>query len=274
VTPSAPTNPRLPGEGLTGKTALVTGGTRGIGLAIVELLVEGGARVVVTARKQPELDRIAERFGHRVTVVRGGVDTPGHPEAAVRAGIEQFGSLDILVNNAATNPQYGALTDIDLSAFDKVMAVNLRAPLVFSRHAWSAWMAEHGGSIVNIASTGAFRIAPNTGAYNISKAGLVQLTRQLALEMAPKVRVNAVAPAVVRTEMASNHGEDPDLGADYPLGRIGEPLDVSAACAYLLSDAASWVTGTVLTLDGGALLLKGTGRSLATERGPRQVKSR
>jgi NAD(P)-dependent dehydrogenase (short-subunit alcohol dehydrogenase family) len=242
----------------TGKTALVTGGSRGIGLAIVELLVGGGASVVVTARKQPELDEVVERFGQRVVVVRGGVDNPGHPEAAVRAAVDQFGSLDILINNAATNPQYGPLTEIDLSAFDKVIAVNLRAPLVFSRHAWSGWMAEHGGSIINVASTGAFRIAPNTGPYNISKAALVHLTRQLALEMAPGVRVNAVAPAVVRTDMASSQTGGHDLGARYPLGRLGEPEDVAGACGYLLSDTATWVTGTVLTLDGGVLLLKGT----------------
>jgi NAD(P)-dependent dehydrogenase (short-subunit alcohol dehydrogenase family) len=163
-----------------------------------------------------------------------------------------------LVNNAATNPQYGSLMDTDLSAFDKVIAVNLRAPLVFSREVWQEWMMEHGGSIVNVASTGAFRIALNTGSYNISKAALVHLTRQLALEMAPKVRVNAVAPAVVRTDMASNQVEGSELGDQYPLGRVGEPEDVAAACSYLLSHAASWVTGTVLTLDGGVLLLKGT----------------
>jgi 3-oxoacyl-[acyl-carrier protein] reductase len=241
-----------------GKSAIVTGGTRGIGLSIVELLVREGASVVVTARKQAELNEVGERFADRVAVVCGGVDAPGHPEQAVRTGIERFGSLDILVNNAATNPQYGPMTDTDLSAFDKVIAVNLRAPLVFSREVWSQWMAEHGGSIVNIASTGAFRIAPNTGSYNISKAALVQLTRQLALEMAPKVRVNAVAPAVVRTAMASTQVQGDELADQYPLKRVGEPEDVAAACGYLLSDAASWVTGTVLTLDGGVLLLKGT----------------
>ena len=194
--------------------------------------------MVVTARKQLELEQVADRFGDRVAVVCGGVDAPGHPADVVAKGIDHFGSLDILVNNAATNPQYGSMMDTELSAFDKVIAVNLRAPLVFSREVWKRWMQAHGGSIVNVASTGAMRIAPNTGSYNISKAALVQLTRQLALEMAPNVRVNAVAPAVVRTGMASTQFDGSELGDQYPLGRIGEPEDVAAACGYLLSDAA------------------------------------
>jgi 3-oxoacyl-[acyl-carrier protein] reductase len=239
--------------------AVVTGGTRGIGRAVVNLLVGAGARVVVTARKQEELSQLSDAYGASVATICGGVDHKGHPEVAASTAVTAFGSLDILVNNAGTSPQFGPLVEADLGAFDKTIAVNLRAPLAFTQAAWRVWMRQHGGAIVNVASIGAFCVARSVGSYNVSKAGLVKLTEQLALELAPNVRVNAVAPGVVRTELNRAQAEDGsvgDPGRAYPLGRLGRPSEVAHAVAYLLSDTAAWITGTTMVIDGGSLLTR------------------
>jgi len=219
-----------------GKVALVTGGSRGIGEAIAtELLDSGAAGVVITGRKQAGLEEAAERIGggERLEIVVGGADDP---------------------NNAGTNPVAGNITDIDLGAVDKTWAVNQRGPLVFAREAWSRWMREHGGAIVNVASVGGLVPGPLLGAYNVSKAALIFMTRQLAFEMAPKVRVNAVAPGIVKTRFSRllwEMNEDAAAGL-HPLHRLGEVEDVAAAVMFLASDAASWITGATVPVDGGA----------------------
>ncbi|MFZ0494030.1 MAG: SDR family oxidoreductase [Acidimicrobiia bacterium] len=240
-----------------GKVALVTGGSRGIGEAIAtELLDSGAAGVVITGRKQAGLEEAAERIGggERLEIVVGGADDPNHATTAIQETISRFGSCDILVNNAGTNPVAGNITDIDLGAVDKTWAVNQRGPLVFAREAWSRWMREHGGAIVNVASVGGLVPGPLLGAYNVSKAALIFMTRQLAFEMAPKVRVNAVAPGIVKTRFSRllwEMNEDAAAGL-HPLHRLGEVEDVAAAVMFLASDAASWITGATVPVDGGA----------------------
>jgi NAD(P)-dependent dehydrogenase (short-subunit alcohol dehydrogenase family) len=244
--------------GFDGKVALVTGGTRGIGEATARTFLEAGAAgVAITSRKPENLDAAVERLaaGDRLLPLEARADDDAAAHAAVAAVVNRFGAIDILVNNAGTNPATGALSDVDLGAMDKTWAVNQRGPVVWSREAWNQWMKSNGGVIVNVASVGGMRPAPVIGAYNTSKAAVIYLTHQLAMEMAPGVRVNAVAPSVVRTRLAALlwEGIEDQTAAAHPLGRIGEPQDVANAIAFLASDAASWITGVVLPVDGGAI---------------------
>ncbi len=237
------------------KVALVTGASRGIGEAVAaELLASGARGVVITSRKPDNVQAAAERLGgDRVLAVVAKADVPDHAELAVGRAVDHFGSCDILVNNAGTNPVAGNFWDVDLGGVQKVFAVNQFGPLLYAREAWRQWMGEHGGVIVNIASIAGLYPSPLLGPYNVSKAALIHLTRQLALEMAPGVRVNAVAPAVVKTVMARALWEDreQEAAAQHPLGRLGLPEDVAAAVVFLASDRATWITGVTLPVDGG-----------------------
>jgi NAD(P)-dependent dehydrogenase (short-subunit alcohol dehydrogenase family) len=240
-----------------GHVALITGGTRGIGLGIAQELVARGARVVVTARKPEELEKVVADLGHDVAAsARGSADDESHQAEAVALALERFGRLDHLINNAAVNPQYGPLVDADLSAVRKVMEVNVTAVLGWTQQAWRAAMREHGGSILNVASVGGFRAGAPIGAYNASKAALIHLTRQLGVELGPTVRVNAIAPAVVKTTFAKAlyEGREDEVAQAYPLKRLGVPEDTAKAAAFLLSDDASWITGETLVVDGGVTL--------------------
>ncbi|MEA2296072.1 MAG: hypothetical protein QOE86_3711, partial [Solirubrobacteraceae bacterium] len=176
--------------------------------------------------------------------------------ACIGFAIERFGGVDIVVNNAGTNPAFGPVVEQGHARFTKTMDVNLWAPILWTQLAWRAWMAEHGGTIINTASVGGLAVRPNLGLYNVSKAALIHLTKQLALELAPKVRVNAVAPGVVRTRLAEAlwKEHEADVAGVTPLGRIGEPADVGAAVAFLASDHAGWITGQTLVMDGGQIL--------------------
>lgn len=250
------TSPFIPT--LNGRTAIVTGASRGIGLAIAQTLAAGGANVVLTSRTKEHAEEAAKQVEGPGTAI--GYQAHATDEDAARTcvafAIERFGSLDILVNNAGTNPAYGPLIDIEKSRFAKTLDTNLWGPILWTSLAVKAWMGEHGGSVVNTASIGGIHVAENLGVYNASKAALIHVTKQLALELAPKVRVNAVAPAVVRTKLAESlFAENEDqVAAAYPLGRIGEPDDVASAVAFLACDAAAWITGETLVIDGGALL--------------------
>lgn len=242
-----------------GKVALVTGGSRGIGQETALTLATSGARgVAITSRKQENLDRAKAELieagvdEERVLALAARADDEDSAHEAVAATIDAFGSCDILVNNAGTNPAFGNMMEVDLGALDKTWAVNMRAPLLWVRAAHKSWMGHHGGAIVNVASVAGLRPSPFMGAYNISKAGLVHLTRQLALELAPDIRVNAVAPAVVKTRLAGALLEDEEAtAAMHPLGRVGEPADVARLILFLASDASSWMTGAVVPVDGG-----------------------
>jgi NAD(P)-dependent dehydrogenase (short-subunit alcohol dehydrogenase family) len=242
---------------LDGRTALVTGGSRGIGLAIAQSLVDRGARVVLTARKPEALaEAVTALGGPDVAVaVTGNAGDAEHRASAVRTAVETFGSLDMLVGNVGINPVYGPLVDLDLDAFRKILDTNVVATLGLVQEAWRAWMAEHGGSVLVVASVAGLRSSEGIAAYGVSKAALINLTTQLAVELGPKVRVNAVAPAVVKTRFAEAlyEGREEQVARQYPVGRLGVPSDVGEAAAYLLGDGAGWVTGQTLVLDGGAL---------------------
>lgn len=242
-----------------GKVAIVTGASRGIGLATAHELARSGARgVTITARKPETIEEAHSVLvaggvaPDRILAIPARADSEEAATETARATVEKFGSVDILVNNAGTNPAAGNLMEVDLGALDKTWAVNLRAPLLWARAVHQAWMEEHGGVIVNVASVAGLRPSALMGAYNVSKAGLIHMTRQLALELAPKIRVNAVAPAVVRTRLAGALLTDEGATARmHPLGRVGEPEDVSRLITFLASDAAEWMTGTVVPVDGG-----------------------
>ncbi len=242
-----------------GKVALVTGGSRGIGQATALEFVRSGARgVVITSRKQENVDQSRREMvdagadPDRILAVAARADEEEAAHEAVKATLDAFGACDILVNNAGTNPAAGNLMEVDLGALDKTWAVNMRAPLLWVRAAHASWMGDHGGSIVNVASVAGMRPSPFMGAYNISKAGLIHMTKQLALELAPEIRVNAVAPAVVKTRLAGALLVDEDVTAGmHPLGRVGEPEDVARLIVFLASDAAEWMTGATIPIDGG-----------------------
>jgi NAD(P)-dependent dehydrogenase (short-subunit alcohol dehydrogenase family) len=246
---------------VTGRVALVTGGSRGIGQATaLELLRSDAVGVAITSRRQEGVDTSRSEMiaagadGDRILALAARADDEEAAATAVAATIDAFGSCDILVNNAGTNPAFGNLMDVDLGALDKTWEVNMRAPLLWARAVYSGWMAEHGGSMVNVASVAGLRPSPLMGAYNISKAGLVHMTRQLALELAPGIRVNAVAPAVVKTRLAGLLLEDEGAAAAmHPLGRVGEPEDVARLIVFLASDASAWMTGTTVPIDGGVV---------------------
>jgi NAD(P)-dependent dehydrogenase (short-subunit alcohol dehydrogenase family) len=240
-----------------GRTALVTGASRGIGLAIATSLVQRGARVVVTARKAEALAEAVDALGgpDKAVAVAGNVADPEHRAEAVRTAVETFGSLDVLVGNVGINPVYGPLMDAPLDAVRKILDTNVVASLGLVQEAWRAWMSEHGGSVLIVASVAGLKSSEGIAAYGVSKAALINLTTQLAVELGPKVRVNAVAPAVVKTRFAEAlfTGREDEVARQYPAGRLGVPEDIGEAAAYLLGDSAGWVTGQTLTLDGGAL---------------------
>ncbi|NIH81020.1 SDR family oxidoreductase [Amycolatopsis viridis] len=240
------------------RVAIVTGASRGIGFGIARELVQRGARVCITARKpEPLADAVNELGGPGVAMaVAGKADDPAHQDEAIAKTLDAFGRLDILVNNTGINPVYGPLLDIDPEVAAKIFSVNVLAPLAWLRKARDAWLGEHGGAVVNVASVAGLRASPGIGMYGVSKAAVVRMTQELAVELGPKIRVNAVAPAVVKTQFATAlyEGREEEVSAAYPLKRLGVPEDIAGAVAFLLSDEAGWITGQTVVLDGGLTL--------------------
>lgn len=243
---------------LEGKVALVTGASRGIGLAAAHRLVDAGASVMLTSRKQENLDEALATFGSsrmQVASSTGHVGRSDDAERVVRETIERFGRLDILVNNAATNPYFGPLVDIDDARMQKTYEINQASVLYHVRAAWHQWMSQHGGAIVNVASIGGLGVEPGIGWYNVTKAAVIHITKQLSFELAPLVRVNAIAPGLVRTELARGLWEtrEAEITSHIPLRRLGEPDDIATLIVTLASDASAWMTGQTLVVDGGTV---------------------
>lgn len=246
------------GRRFAGRVAVVTGASRGIGLAVAQRLVDEGARVVVTARKPEGLAAAIAALGSdNAIAVAGRADDPEHQQEAVDTAVREFGGLHVLVNNTGVNPAYGPLSELDEGAARKIMDVNVLSALLWTRRAVAAGLGRDGaGAVVNMASVAGISPAPGIAYYGVSKAALIGLTVQLAAELSPGVRVNAVAPAVVRTKFAAALYASDEAGAAaaYPLRRLGEVEDIAAATAFLAGRDAAWITGQVLVVDGGISL--------------------
>ncbi|OAR27284.1 3-ketoacyl-ACP reductase [Streptomyces sp. ERV7] len=241
----------------SGRVALVTGASRGIGYGVAEALVARGDRVCITGRNEDALKEAVERLGaDRVIGVAGKAHDEVHQGVAVERAMEAFGRVDFLVNNAGTNPVYSPMAELDLNVARKVYETNVISALGFAQQTWKAWQKENGGAIVNIASVAGLAPSPFIGAYGMSKAAMVNLTLQLAHEFAPDVRVNAIAPAVIKTKFAQAlyEGREEEAAAAYPLKRLGVPSDIGGAVAFLTCEQSAWVTGQTLVVDGGLFL--------------------
>jgi NAD(P)-dependent dehydrogenase (short-subunit alcohol dehydrogenase family) len=240
-------------RGVARPVALVTGASRGIGRAIAATFAASGAKVMLSSRKQDQLEEAAASMEGETAVFAANAGDVAAATACVDATIERFGALDILVNNAATNPYFGATLEVDESRYDKTFQVNLRGPVFWSQAAHQRAFAEQPGVIVNIASVGGLRAEFGLGVYNLTKAAMIHLTRQLAAEIGP-TRVVGIAPGLVQTDFAAflvdNFGER--LAASLPLKRLGEPQDIANLATFLASDLAGWITGETYVIDGGA----------------------
>ena len=241
---------------LNGQTALITGASRGIGLAIASRFLEAGANVMLSSRTAEDLAEAAtsleaKGLAGRVAWKAAHVGDGDQAQACVAETVERFGALDILVNNAGTNPYFGPMVDIDVARAQKTFEVNQLAVLMWSSYAVKAGLR---GSIINVASIGGLGVEPGIGWYNVTKAAVLHITRQLAFELAPDIRVNALAPGLIKTKLARALWEGPGekrISAHIPLRRLGLPDDVATAALFLASDAASWITGPTLVVDGG-----------------------
>jgi len=252
---------------LQAKTALITGASRGIGLAMAARFAEAGANVMLTSRTAEDLAGAVEGLvaggaaPERLAWQAAHVGRAGQAEECVAATVARFGGVDILVNNAGTNPYFGPLIDIDLIRAQKTFEVNQLSVVMWTSAAVNAGLgAGNGGgdgvgSVINVASIGGLGVEPGIGWYNVTKAAVLHLTKQLAYELAPHVRVNALAPGLVKTKLAAALWEGPGeerIAAHIPLRRLGVPDDIATAALFLASDASSWMTGQTLVVDGGS----------------------
>jgi len=249
-----------PNVSLKGKVAIVSGGGRGIGSAIALGFAQAGANVVVASRTPADLERVKsqiENLGRHALAVQTNIAVKAEVDNMVAKTLEKFGTIDILVNNAAINIMRN-LVDLREDGWDKVMNVDLKGYFLCSQAAAKVMMEKKTGNIINIVSTGATKAAPGLGAYSIAKAGVVMLTKLLAVELASyHIRVNAIGPYLVKTAFSQPMWSDPDalkaLEASIPLGRIAEPQDIVSIALFLASDASSYITGQTIYADGGTL---------------------
>jgi NAD(P)-dependent dehydrogenase (short-subunit alcohol dehydrogenase family) len=247
---------------LDGKRAIVTGASRGIGAAIAERFARNGARVALVSRREEGLRQVAERLGHvgaSSLVLPANMSDPGSVAQIVPAVVAAWGGIDVLVNNAATNPVFGPLVDLDPSAWDKVMNTNLKGPYLLSVAAAREMAKQSSGVIINMASTGGLEPSPMLGAYSVSKAAVIMLTKALAAELGPQgIRVNCIAPGLVETQFARILVATPSIHDAYTrraaLRRHGQPEEIAGAAHFLASAASSYMTGQVMVIDGGSRL--------------------
>lgn len=246
---------------LEDRVAIVTGASRGIGKAIALGLAEAGAHVVLASRKLPDLEAVAHEIsglGRKAIPLVTHAGRREDLEKLLQAALAEFGHLDILVNNAATNPVFGPLLEISEEAWDKIMTTNVKGYMLASQLAAKQMIKQGKGSIIHVASIGGLRAPFMIGAYGISKAAVLMMVRVLAKELGPfGIRVNAIAPGLVKTRFSQALWDTPEILDNYvktaPLGRIGAPEEIAGAAVYLASDASSFMTGQVIVLDGGVL---------------------
>ena len=246
---------------LDGKIALITGGSRGIGRAIALTFADAGADIVVCSRKLPDLEGVAEEIkakGRKSLAIASHVAKPEESKNLVEKVVAEFGRIDILVNNAGTNPYYGPLLDAEERAWDVTMNVHLKGPFLLGQMVARVMKEQGGGSIINIASITSLR-AGELAIYCVTKAGLIMLTQVMAKEWGQyNIRVNAVAPGLIKTRLSEALWKESDRYEaavhETVLGRLGEPEDIAGAALYLVSDAASHVTGETILVDGGELI--------------------
>jgi NAD(P)-dependent dehydrogenase (short-subunit alcohol dehydrogenase family) len=244
---------------LTGKVALITGGSRGIGRAIALGFAQAGAKVVIASRKQPALDAVANEIqesGGTALAIAAHAGEEEALESLVEKSLSAFGAIDILVNNAATNPHFGPLLEATPAQWDKIMQVNLRGAYLLCRLVVPGMRARGGGSIINMASVEGLRPSKGLGVYSVSKAALIMLTQALAQELGPDgIRVNALAPGLIKTDFSAALWQTPAIAeaatARTPARRIGDPEDVVGAALFLASPASAYLNGAVITIDGG-----------------------
>jgi NAD(P)-dependent dehydrogenase (short-subunit alcohol dehydrogenase family) len=246
----------------TAPVAIVTGASRGIGLETARALVGDGFAVCMTARDGKALEQSRAALadaGADVIAIAGASQDSEHEAEVVRSVLQRWERIDVLVNNAGMSPFIGDLLDAEPQHLDKAWAVNVAAPWAWCRRVVKEYMGEHGGAIVNMASIGGTYPVPRVGVYNVSKAALIHMTRQLALELAPRVRVNAVAPATIKTDFArpKYEGREQEVADQYPLRRLGAPEEVAEVVAMLSNGKLGWITGQTFVLDGGASLIQG-----------------
>lgn len=247
---------------LNGKVALVTGASKGIGLAMAEIFAESGAKVVISSRKQDVLDKEADILRQKGYEVSGIACQVGQTEAMqqlVDKTIELYGGIDILVNNAATNPVFGNILKTENDAFDKIMNVNVKAPFELAKMVFASMKSRGGGSIINISSIGGLSPETHLGIYNVSKSALIMLTKVLAKELgSANIRANVVCPGLIQTKFSealwSNEQILEQSLQDLPLKRIGQADDLAGIALYLASEASAYTTGAVFTVDGGYLI--------------------
>ena len=245
---------------LDGKVAIVTGGSRGIGKTIAKTFVESGAQVMITSRKAESCEETVKEIGEGAHFEAGHIGHDEDAERVIEATMDRLGRIDVLVNNAATNPYAGRTIDVDRGRWDKTFEINLTAPMFWTQRVWQRWMKQNGGSVVNIASVGGLSTNPILGVYDVTKAAMIHLTKQLAVELAPQVRVNALAPGLVKTDFARvlwEDGKGAEVAKAYPLKRLGEAIDVAGAALFLAADTGRWITGQTWALDGGGLVAFG-----------------
>ncbi len=246
---------------LKGKVALITGASRGIGEGIASAYSKAGAKVVICSRKNRAIEEASRKImesGGEVLGLAANVSASNDRARLIKDAMDWAGQINILVNNVGGNPHFGPLAELAESAWDKVMDINLKTSFIVSQSVYHAWMKDHGGTIINVSSVGAFETIVGINAYNIAKAALIHLTRCLAREWGPNgIRVNALAPGLVKTKMSQALWDGPlgvELTRSNPIGRIAEIDDIECGALFLASDASSFVTGHTLVIDGGQLV--------------------